>query len=304
MRGVVRRFRLTLSQRKSLMFYVFTLPFTIGFVFVFLYPFMQTVAFSLSELLISRDGYTLNYLGLSNYHHCLFVDPDFVRTLIGTMGNLLGDLPSILVFSFVSACALNSKFKGRFLARTIFFLPVIMGSGIILQLEKTDYMATVFQQGLATGDSTELISNAAMVDFLMMLKLPHELLTYVINASNYLADTIRSSGIQILVFLAGLQSIPPSLYEAADVEGCTKWESFWLITLPMMSPLILTNIVYTVVDSFTAGDNQMAQLIRATTFSGRGYGASTAMSVMYSAAIAIVLVVVIGIVSRWVYYDE
>ena len=117
-------------------------------------------------------------------------------------------------------------------------------------------------------------------------------------------EIIRASGIQVLIFLAGLQSIPRSIYEAADVEGATAWENFWLITLPMLSPLILTTVVYSIIDSFTSADNALVAMIRSTAFVGQGFGLSAAMSTVYFAAIFAILGLTIAVVSRWVFYHE
>ena len=118
-----------------------------------------------------------------------------------------------------------------------------------------------------------------------------------------LPTVIRASGVQILIFLAGLQSVPHSIYEAAAVEGATAWERFWLITFPVLSPLILTNTVYTVIDFFVRMDNEMVLLIRDTMLKGAGYGASMAMAMIYFGAIAVVLIIVYAILSKRVFYQ-
>ena len=138
----------------------------------------------------------------------------------------------------------------------------------------------------------------------MDMRLPEGFLAFILQAVNYIPDIIRSSGIQIFIFLAGLQSIPGSLYEAADIEGATSWENFWLITVPLMSPIIVVNIVYTIVASFTAADNQLLSLIRQTSFGGGGYGIGVAMAWVYFLVIGIFLLIVLKIISRWVFYQE
>ena len=94
-------------------------------------------------------------------------------------------------------------------------------------------------------------------------------------------DIVMASGIQIIVFLSGLQAISPSLYEAADVEGCSGWESFWKITFPMVSPLLLVNCIYTIIDFFMKNDNKVMELIYQVTYQDMKFGVSSAMSWIY-----------------------
>ncbi|MFW5787901.1 MAG: carbohydrate ABC transporter permease, partial [Halanaerobiales bacterium] len=258
--------QLSLKQRKSLGGYLFIIPFFLGFVFFFLYPFLQSITFSLNDLEVSSAGYELNFIKFANYHHILMEDPDFVKTLTVTVVRMVTNVPLILGFSFFAALILNQKFKGRMLARVIFFLPVIYSAGIIFRMENTDYLSHIMMGSQAGGNA--IFSGAALRNFLLQTKLPSGVLDYIIMAVDRIPIIIKSSGIQILVFLAGLQSIPSAIYEAADVEGSSAWESFWLITLPLLSPLILTNTVYTIIDSFTSAENQLISLIKKTAFTG------------------------------------
>ncbi|MFY9146899.1 MAG: sugar ABC transporter permease [Bacillota bacterium] len=294
--------RLKKGHREALSGIVFTLPFTIGFILLFLRPFVQAIVFSFSRLNIGAGGYTLEFVGLGNYKNALFVQPEFVRTWVETTGMMIVNVPLILAFSFFSAILLNQPFKGRTVARVIYFLPVILASGIVLQLEQDNYFIESLQ------DLEETVSGFMSLEtlgvFLMKLKLPARMLEFIMAAVQQAPVIIRNSGVQILVFLAGLQSIPPSLYEAAQVEGGTSWENFWNITFPMLSPLILTNIVYTIVDSLANPQNELVKLIRSSAFGPPGYGVSTAMAVLYFLGTFAVLLITIGIVSRWVFYHE
>ena len=297
-----KKTRLTLEQKKNIGGYFFTLPFTIGFVLFFLYPFIQSVIFSMSKLVYTAEGYSLDFLGLQNYNEALFVNAEYVRALFETVVKTMSDIPLILGFSFFAAILLNQKFRGRMLAREIFFLPVILSAGVVLKIEQTDYITTLLNT--ASGSSGLFFSDEVLQGFLMKMKLPQGFLDYIMFGVNYIPQIIKSSGIQILIFLAGLQSIPKSLYEASKVEGATGWEKFWKITFPLMSPLILVNIVYTIINSFTAPDNQLIKLIRDTSFQGAGYGVGTAMAWIYFVSIGIILAITIGIISRHIYYME
>lgn len=295
------RRRLSLTQQRSLMGILFTLPFALGFLLFFLYPFFQSIVFSVSDLRITQQGFELTFVGLKNYLHSLTVHPTFVRVFVETVGKMLAEVPLILVFSFFAALLLNQKFKGRWIARVIFFLPVIMGAGIILTMEQTDYMMIL--QSSPVSDPTAM-SGTTLRDLLFQTRLPEQLLEYIVNAVDQIPLIIRASGIQILIFLAGLQSISPALFEAADVEGATKWESFWMITLPMMGPLILTNVVYSIIDSFVSPHNELVVLIRASAFGGAGYGVSLAMSWIYFASILLILAITTRIIAKNIFYQE
>lgn len=299
------RRRLSLRGREALSGYLFTLPFVIGFILMFLYPFIQSILFSLSELKITADGYELIWVGLGNYHNALFINAEYPRLLVETGLAMFRDVPLILIFSFFAAILLNQKFKGRLIARVIFFLPVIMGADIILRMESADYMSFFLDAGLAEEAAAQTVFNRSqIVNLLMYLKLPEGLLTYIVGGSERIAEIIRSSGIQILIFLAGLQSISPSLYEVAKIEGATGWESFWMVTLPLLSPLIVTNIVYSIVDFFTAPSNELVSFIQDNTFGGAGYGVSMAMSWLYFILVGIFLLITAGLISRKVVYMD
>ncbi|HOB91154.1 MAG TPA: sugar ABC transporter permease [Bacillota bacterium] len=292
----------SLAQQKALTGYLFSAPFIIGFILFFLAPFVQAIVFSLNNLKIITGGYELEYIGLENFRYALFVDPDFVRVFAETVVKMLVEVPSIIFFSFFSALLLNQQFKGRLLARTIFFLPVVMTSGVILTLESGDYMSNLLEQ--TNTSAANALTGPLLTAFLMQLKLPREMLSYVVTVVEHIPDVIRASGIQILIFLAGLQSIPETLYEASKVEGATPWQTFWMITMPMMSPMVFANVIYSIIDSFLSSSNQLVRYIRDTAFAGAGFGIGTAMGVMYFAAVTIILLIVARIMSGWVFYHE
>ncbi|MEJ6949731.1 carbohydrate ABC transporter permease [Natronospora cellulosivora (SeqCode)] len=292
--------RLTLKQRKVVAGYLFSLPFILGFTLFFIYPFIQAFIFSLSQLSLTREGFELSFSGLQNYYYAINVHGQFFRVYIETILNMFVNVPLVLAFSFFTAMILNQKFKGRFLARLIFFLPVIMGAGIIIQLEMTDMVNQLMHQARGAGF---VFGGAGLRNVLMNAQLPEPLIEFVLNAVNRIPDIINASGIQILIFLAGLQSIPPSIYEAADVEGASRWESFWLITLPLLSPIIITNAVYTIIDTFVTPSNELVMLIRSVRLDGN-HGVSMAMSVLYFLVIILILILVLKIANRWVFYQE
>ena len=292
---------LTLRQRKVVAGYLFSLPFILGFIFFFLYPFIQSFIFSMNELTISREGFDLTYNALGNYHYAINVHTTFFRVFIETILNMMVNVPLVLAFSFFAAMVINQKFKGRFLARIIFFLPVIMSAGIIIQMDQSDMISQLMHR----SDQTAFVfGGAGLRNFLINAELPLSVIDFILNAVERIPDIINASGIQILIFLAGLQSISPSIYEAAEVEGAGRWECFWLITLPLLSPILIANAVYTIIDTFTTPKNELVMLIREVSIRGTGYGISMAMAVMYFIIILIIIGIIMKLASKWVFYQE
>lgn len=289
--------RLGLATRKNLQGYLYVSPFLIGFFAFFLVPLFQTISFSLRELKIVATGYTTNPVGLANFRQALLVDPDFVPTLTTTMINTIIDIPAILIFSFFIAVVLNQEFKGRALARLIFFMPVILTSGVVVQMELNDVM----NQALVR-EAEFMLGGQYFVNFLLGLNLPPAFINYIVTVVDRIGPVIEASAIPILIFLAGLQSVPRDLYEVADVEGITGWEKFWMITFPLVSPMILTNAVFIIVNSFTSPRNEIVSFIAENTWSRGGYGVSAAMSLVYFTATAAILVIVVLITGRRVVY--
>lgn len=292
-------FKLSLKQKQNYTGYIWVAPFIIGFIFFFLAPMLQSFRFSVSELKFTTDGYELKYVGLENFKYALTVDPNFNQHFTETILGILINIPAVILFSFFIASVLNQEFKGRTLARAIFFLPVILTAGVLHELEVEDLMY------LTTRDRGNILLSAAMVrDFFLDMRLPRAIIDYVIIAASNIPQIIEYSAIPILIFLAGLQSVPAHLYECAKIEGATGWEMFWKITFPLVSPLFLTNVIFITVYSFTAPGNSLVGYISSLTW-GRGiFGVSVAMSLMYFLAISLILLVVGFILERNVFYME
>ncbi len=292
-------FKLSLKQKQNYTGYIWVAPFIIGFIFFFLAPMLQSFRFSVSELNFTTDGYELKYVGLENFKYALTVDPNFNQHFTETILGILINIPAVILFSFFIASVLNQEFKGRTLARAIFFLPVILTAGVLHELEVEDLMY------LTTRDRGNILLSAGMVrDFFLDMRLPRAIIDYVIIAASNIPQIIEYSAIPILIFLAGLQSVPAHLYECAKIEGATGWEMFWKITFPLVSPLFLTNVIFITVYSFTAPGNSLVGYISSLTW-GRGiFGVSVAMSLMYFLAISLILLVVGFILERNVFYME
>ena len=301
------RLRLTLRGKEAVAGYLFAIPALIGFFCFFLPMVIESISFSLHNMEVTANGYVLTPAakgGWEHYIRAFAIDPDFNPMLLDSIKNMCINVPLIIIFSFFAANLLNQKFKGRAIARSIFFFPVILTSGIVLGMESSDLLVQATSEAEANADEIASFLNMARL-LGEYTSLPASVIGFLSDAVNGIYDIIIASGVQILIFLAGLQSISTSLYEAAKVEGATGWESFWKITFPMISPLILVNSIYTIIDTFTNETNEMMSAIKTTIFSDVKYGYGSAMAWIYFLAIGIIVLVVGGLISRKVfYYDE
>ncbi|MGG0821591.1 sugar ABC transporter permease [Paenibacillus turicensis] len=295
--------KLSLEQKNRYYGLYFILPWFIGFIFLFLAPLVSSFRYGLSKLKVTDEGFTLNFVGLENYKEALFSHESYVRTLTESFVNIVVNTPLIIIFSLFFAVILNQKFRGRVLARAVFFLPVILASGIIASIESGDLMQSVVRSANdSTGGGLSLMKNLQLTALLLDSGMSPVLVQYFTSAVSRIYEIVSQSGVQILIFLAGLQSISPSLYEAAKIEGSTGYEAFWKITFPMISPLILTNLVYTIIDSFIS--DKTSRLVVETAFKSYNFGLSAAMAWIYFAVIAFVLWITTLLVSRKVFYQD
>lgn len=299
--------KLTLRGKEAVAGYVFAIPFLIGFFGLFLPMLVKSIQFSFSNMTVEQGGYVLTKAannGLEHYIRALTIDPDFNLSLLGAVKDMAVNVPLIIIFSFFAANLLNMKFRGRGVARSIFFLPVILTSGIVLGIESSDLLqATLGPEGMLSADDASTVFNVA--GFLInYTNLPSGIVRYLSQAVLGIYDIVISSGVQILIFLAGLQGISPSLYEASNMEGATAWENFWKITFPMISPLILVNAIYTIIDSFTSANNELMQEIKNTIFSDVKYGYGSAMAWIYFLVITVIICIVGGIIGKRVFYMD
>ncbi|KYG34347.1 carbohydrate ABC transporter permease [Alkalihalobacillus trypoxylicola] len=290
--------KLSLETKKGLWGWVFIAPWIFGFLFLFAIPLFQSLQYSFSQLSLNPDGIYLNFLGFDNYINALSQHVEYNRTLVEALLDMVINVPLIVIFSLFVAVLLNQKFKGRMIARAIFFLPVILASGVIANIESGDFLQSAMQSqantetGLQSFQLTRLLIEAGMNQVLV---------DYLTGAVDRIYEMVSASGVQIIIFLAGLQAIPPYLYEASKIEGATGYEAFWKITFPMISPLILTNVIYSVIDSFTS--NNMTTLIQETAFSQFNFGLSAAMSWIYFVLISIILIITTYFISKKVFYQ-
>ena len=253
----------------------------------------------------------MKYVGFENYSYDLFTDPDFVTTLIGSVKDLIFNVHAIVIFSLFMAVLLNQKMRGRAIFRAIFFIPVIVSTGIIESIDLSNTLASTMQQvatgeeGSIEGGSTgvEIISAMDVTSLFAGMKVGSGVVSYVVTLVNDVYGIINKSGVQMLIFLSGLQGISPAIYESCHIDGASAWETFWKITFPMISPMILVNAVYTVIDSFTSKSNSVMSYISGVYSSGNDE-VSTAMSWMYFIIVVLLLALVSAILSAYVFYQR
>lgn len=299
--------QLGLKKKQARTGLLFVSPFIVGLLVYFIMPIIQSIQFSFSNIVVTGTGFTQEFIGLQNYVRAFTIDPNFRQILVTAVIDMSYTVPLIVIFSFFAATLLNRPFRGRGLARTVFFLPVILTSGVILAIENSDMLIgmaqeTLNQAGEVGSDSG--FQSLQLRTLLMQSGLNQSFVSYITGAIDSIYEVITASGVQILIFLAGLQSVPGSLYEAAVVEGASGWEMFWKITFPMVSPLILVNVIYSIVDSFTKPTNEMMIAIQDTAFELSYYGYSAAMSWIYFGVVLLLLGLVSFIISRYVYYQQ
>ena len=326
-----RRRRVSLDSRKSLAGWLFVLPFAIGFLGIYLPVIFNSVRFSFNEMKIVSGGYELTPVGWANYSNALLVDTEYVEKLLKSLQTIAFQIPAIVIFSLFIAVILNQKMIGRAAFRAIFFIPVIMATGLIDEIAQNNAMDNTMNNGMidtgsgsaassassasssssgeagkdAASAAEEIVSAGEIQRLFENMAIGTSLVKYVVQMVNNIFDIVNRSGVQMLIFLAGLQSVSPAIYESCSIDGASTWETFWKITLPMVSPMILVNAVYTVIDSFTSEDNVvMAYIKQVYNNQTNGNVKSSAMSWIYFLIILLIVGLVALILRAFVFYQR
>jgi ABC-type sugar transport system permease subunit len=307
---------LTMAGKNAVSGYLFILPFVLGFVLFMAYPFYQTIRMAFSDVWLDLPRNTFGWAWatengelslLKHFTRALTVEPAFTRAMVEEIGAMVALVPAVLVFSLFVSVLLNRKFGGRGFVRAIFFLPVILASGVLVGIETSNSLlnavATQIQDANAmragvTSTIERMLENmvggAGIGDFF----------EYILLIINQIYNIAMASGIQILIFLAGLQTINPSIFEAASIEGATSWENFWKITFPMISPMILVVVVYSIIDFMVRTDGEVMDMVQESVTSFGEFGYGSAIALIYFSVIAVILGILGFIISRLVYYYD
>ena len=308
----MKRIHMSYEKKKGLYGYGFVALWFIGALMFFIVPLLQSFYYSfhnvapeVGEVAVTQlvDNLTGEKNIFLNYKTAFMTDPKFRQYLVEVLKDMALSLPVIVVFSLFVAIIINQKFRGRTFARAVFFLPVIIATGPVYAIITGDLETS----GNNSAEQFSTMFEADMVDQLLEFVGIYgfgdtftEMLTTI---TSDILNLVWKCGIQIIIFLSALQGIPPSAKEAAAIEGATSWEFFWKITLPYISPMIVVNIVYTVIDSFTDPTNEvMGRLLEIQ--SEWRYGLSAAMAWSYFGIILVVLGIIFAIMNKLVWYDD
>ena len=292
----------SLEKRKARAGYVFVLPFIIGVLLIYLPILIDSVWLSFYERQAGQYGtFKYVYKGLEYYKYAFTGSADFVTKLLEGLQQLVFEVPAVIIFSLFIAVVLNQKMLGRAAFRAIFFVPVIIATGLMESINGKDIASAEMSGGIDDGSGSGGLINMMQIENLFReMAVGSELVTYVVNLVNNIYNIINYSGVQMLIFLAGLQSISESIYEACRIDGATGWETFWKITFPMISPMILVNAVYTIIDSFTRSSNVTMTFIKGISDVSK----SSAMYWIYFLSVILIIAVVAGVASTFIFYQR
>ena len=290
--------------------YLFTLPFIIGALAFVIFPMIVSLVCSFATIMQGDGfmGYDYTNWGLGNYSEIWVENNSFAQQILGALKDMVTTVPVVVIFSFFMASVLNAKFAGRGFARSVMFMPVIISSGLVVGLSGDALANQIMGGGDRFAHTAASSAGAIQVTeaFQIMLEemdLAEWMIDLIIGSVASISTIVSMSAVSIVIFIAGLQSISPSIYEASYIEGATKWEVFWKISLPMVSPLILTSVVYTIVDNFNATTNSVVYTIHNNIISMK-FDIASAMAVSYSLLIVVILVVVFAVLNKVVFYQD
>ncbi len=289
-----KRRHMSYERKKQYVGLLFVLPWVIGLLYFFISPVIFSLINSFCQMDVTSGFYQFTYKGFSYYKSVLFIDQSTIQQIVSSVGELFYNVPMILVFSLFIAVILNQEFRGRLIMRAIFFLPLITTGGVVMKIITGDGMA----QSMMNGSGGSALFQVTSIEEMMLNSgIPIEITEFVFEFINNIFALIWKSGIQILLLLAGLQTVSGAMYEAASIEGATGWEIFWKITLPTLYPVLTLALVYTVIDSFIDTTNPVMNKIISSAQS-LNFGASSALCWVYFTVVAVVVGVIFLIIRK------
>ena len=312
----------SLIERRDRLGWVFILPFLIGLVFLYASVIWESFTYSFAKYntipAIRGGGYSLTFVGFDNFASQLMKTVDtegktFLELIFTSFASQIVDIIIIIMFSLFIAVLLNQKMMGRTAFRAIFFIPVVVGAGIIAKIDSTagEILAAMsslegIDMGTANGGqgSSGLVSAMDVNMLLGNLGLPSTFTDIIITLVENIYEIVNRAGVQMLIFLSGLQSISPAIYESCSIDGATGWETFWKITFPMLSPMILVNAFYTIIDSFTAESNEVMLAIIEISPNGVPSGEQSAAAWTYFGLVIVSLLLVAFLFRNFVFYNR
>lgn len=282
-----RHFRITNKRRDAIAGLLFFLPWLIGFFAITCYPLIYSIRISFNQVVIKPGSIAYDSVGWEYFRQALFSDAEFPTKLITSLINVLLGAPLAVVFALIISMLLNQKFRGRALYRMIFFLPVIIMSGPVMSELLTETRAMNID-----------INVFGIVNILSRTDAFWSKL--LISFMNSFVSILWFSGVQTIIFLAALQKIDRSMYEAASIDGATGWESFWRITFPYLKPILLLNTIYTIIEMGTfANDATNIKIVNSIRDIARPYSYAAAMSWIYAAGQLVLIIIAFLLFYDW-----
>jgi ABC-type sugar transport system permease subunit len=297
---------ISLASQHSLYGYIFTTPLIIGIILFFLSPFVLFIVMGFSDIKLSNNGLVFSFAGLEYYKIFLVNNMTYINEVLASLMNIVITLPAIVIYSFFIAILLNQKFKGRTFFRAVFFLPVIIASGIAVLSNSDQLVQSAISSVSGTGgaSSKDTLNFAGMIIQLLGPGYYQIVADWIQPLISNIYLITLSSGVQILIFLAAIQTVPTAIYEAANIDGATAWETFWKITLPYLSPMILVNAVYTLIDMLGGANNVVIKDIYDQINANTKFSLGAGMGTLYFAIIFAVMGLIIFGLSKVVYYED
>lgn len=299
MKNSLRSSPMSMKRRRALLGLLFISPWLIGVTVFFLVPMGQSMTYLFNDITVEPGGVSSRFVGTEILQDVLMRDPDNVRMMLTSILRTVGESALILAFSLFLAIVLSQDFRGRTLSRAIFALPIIVSSGVLLAVFREDLFASSVTQ---TSDVT-IFQSAALEMSMLRLGLDPSLVGTLTGAVSNILDLLWKCGVQILLFLGGIKSVPGQLYEVCSVEGANAWQKFWKVTFPLVTPYILLNAVYSIIDSFTYYQNPVMRKIQ-NYFSNMYSSSATTLAVAYCLLVLAVTGLVAWGISRRVFYIE
>ena len=304
----------SLDKRKARAGWVFVLPFIIGFVLIYLPILYESLSASVTYRNKIDGVWVEKFVGFTAYTEAFLGDQvggqTFGQVLLTGVSEMILDIPMVLLFSLFMAILLNQKMAGRAAFRAIFFVPVILSTGIMESIDAAaldSYMGSTegIDDGSGESAADSIVSAMDVQKLFSGMAIGEGMLKYVTDTINNIYDIVNRSGVQMLIFLAGLQSISPAIYESVQIDGATAWETFWKITFPMISPMILVNAVYTVIDAFTVDSTVMTYIstLKLTEVE-KTTAITTAMSWIYFLLVIAILGILVAVLSAYTFYQK
>ncbi len=293
----------SLKSKDSLKGYIFLIPLLIGLIYFFLIPIVKSFLFSISDVTTDGSGYHISLSGFSAYFEAFNSHTSYRQTVVTAILDVLKTTPIILIFSFFLASVINQEFRGKLFFRIILFLPAVIS--IIHNADTAlETRMGVYSTYKETVGDTAVKITTQFTNYMSSIGFGEDIVEAITALFDLLYSVVDDCSLQILIIFIGMQAISPALYEAANVEGATGWESFWFITFPMVSPMVFVCVIYTIVDSFTTTSSTVMNLIDETTFTQLNISLGSAMGWIYFLIVGLLLGLVTWIFSRFVFYYD